>query len=253
MLNQEKIGKYIAQKRKSLGFTQKQLGESVNLSDKAVSKWERGISMPDHEVVVSICQVLHITVNEFLAGEDILLEEYSDKAEENMISLIEDNKQVKRSMRWIVTSIGFGIGFICLFVAVYAMLLNIKSLSQIAFLIDLPSLLSVLGITMIVLTISGKTKDLLSAFQTVFGKDEVKNKSFRTKTNAVKSAMLCNLLAGILSGLIRIILTLSQYQQSQNQLSAISLSLLPIFYAVVFDLILCPFYFRLLDREEVEQ
>ena len=66
-----KIGKYIAEKRKALGLTQKQLAEKLNMSDKSVSKWERGICLPDVSIYMELCSILRISINEFLAGEDI--------------------------------------------------------------------------------------------------------------------------------------------------------------------------------------
>ena len=65
-----KIGKYIAEKRKALGLTQKQLAEQLGMSDKSVSKWERGICLPDVSVYMELCGILGISMNEFLAGED---------------------------------------------------------------------------------------------------------------------------------------------------------------------------------------
>ena len=64
-----KIGKYIAEKRKALGLTQKQLAEKLNMSDKSVSKWERGICLPDVSIYMELCSILRISINEFLAGE----------------------------------------------------------------------------------------------------------------------------------------------------------------------------------------
>ncbi len=66
-----KIGAYIAAKRKSLGLTQRQVAEKLGMSDKSVSKWERGICLPDVSVYMELCSILGITLNEFFAGEDI--------------------------------------------------------------------------------------------------------------------------------------------------------------------------------------
>ena len=74
-----KIGKYIAEKRKALGLTQKQLAEQLGMSDKSVSKWERGICLPDVSVYMELCGILGISMNEFLAGEDI--------SEENIVKI----------------------------------------------------------------------------------------------------------------------------------------------------------------------
>ena len=92
-----KIGKYIAFKRKEQGLTQKQLAEKLNMSDKSVSKWERGICLPDVTVYLELCKILGISINEFLAGEDIPKETIEQKAEENIIQITKDNKTNKVS------------------------------------------------------------------------------------------------------------------------------------------------------------
>lgn len=66
-----KIGKHLAQKRKALGMTQRQLAEKLGMSDKSVSKWERGICLPDVSVYSPLCSALGMSLNEFLAGEEI--------------------------------------------------------------------------------------------------------------------------------------------------------------------------------------
>ena len=86
-----KIGKYIASKRKSLGMTQKQLAEKLGMSDKSVSKWERGVCLPDVSVYKELCSILGISLNEFLAGEDIAQENIIQKSETNIIEVIRDN------------------------------------------------------------------------------------------------------------------------------------------------------------------
>ena len=87
-----KIGKYIAFKRKEQVLTQKQLAEKLNMSDKSVSKWERGICLPDVSVYLELCKILDISINEFLAGEDIIEENIEQKAEENILKITKDNK-----------------------------------------------------------------------------------------------------------------------------------------------------------------
>ena len=67
----QKIGTYIAGKRKSLGLTQRELAEKLGMSDKSVSKWERGICLPDVSVYRQLCGILGISLNEFFAGEDL--------------------------------------------------------------------------------------------------------------------------------------------------------------------------------------
>ena len=97
-----KIGKYIAGKRKALGMTQKQLAEKLNMSDKSVSKWERGICLPDVSVYMELCEILGISINEFLAGEDIDAENVEKKSEDNIIQVTKDSKKKQKNLKSIL-------------------------------------------------------------------------------------------------------------------------------------------------------
>lgn len=93
-MNQEMIGKFISSCRRHKGLTQMQLAEKLNISNRAVSKWETGKSLPDADHMLELCEILGITVNELLSGERITtMEEYQKKAEQNMVDL--QNKKVK--------------------------------------------------------------------------------------------------------------------------------------------------------------
>ena len=94
-----KIGKYVASKRKSLGMTQKQLAEKLGMSDKSVSKWERGVCLPDVSVYKELCSILGISLNEFLAGEDIAQENIIQKSETNIIEVIRDNINKQKCLK----------------------------------------------------------------------------------------------------------------------------------------------------------
>ena len=100
-----KIGKYIALKRKEQGLTQKQLAEKLNMSDKSVSKWERGICLPDVSVYLELCKILDISINEFLAGEDIPKETVEQKAEENILEITKDHKKKQKYLKKIIKSL----------------------------------------------------------------------------------------------------------------------------------------------------
>nr|WP_314999582.1 helix-turn-helix transcriptional regulator [uncultured Oribacterium sp.] len=100
-----KIGKYIAGKRKNLGLTQKQLAEKLGMSDKSVSKWERGVCLPDVSLYFDLCSLLGISVNEFLAGEDIIHENLEKKSEENIISVVTDSKRKQKSLKYIICAL----------------------------------------------------------------------------------------------------------------------------------------------------
>lgn len=97
-----KIGRYIAGKRKDLGMTQRQLAEKLGMSDKSVSKWERGICLPDVSVYSDLCIILGISINEFLAGEDIPQDSIVQKSEENIIGVATDSKHKQKRLRSII-------------------------------------------------------------------------------------------------------------------------------------------------------
>lgn len=97
-MDQIKIGQFIAQKRKECGFTQRQLADILNISDKTVSKWERGNGMPEVSLMLPLCEALHINVNELLSGEDLTDADYKQKAEENMMNLAREKEESKKKL-----------------------------------------------------------------------------------------------------------------------------------------------------------
>lgn len=90
-MNQSDIGKFIARCRKEQKLTQAQLVEKLNITDRAVSKWETGKCMPDSSIMLQLCEILGITVNELLSGEELEMEKdygkYEKKADENLLEL----------------------------------------------------------------------------------------------------------------------------------------------------------------------
>lgn len=107
-----KIGKYIAGKRKELGLTQKQVAEKLGMSDKSVSKWERGIYLPDVSVYQELCDILGISINEFLAGEDIREEDLVGKADENLLQVTVSGKQRQTFLKRIVAGLVVAVLFL---------------------------------------------------------------------------------------------------------------------------------------------
>lgn len=101
-MDQEKIGKFIAECRKERNITQVQLAEKLNLTDKAISKWETGKGMPDSSVMIELCNELNINVNELLSGERLSDEDYQDKASENIVSISRESEKNKRIKNRIV-------------------------------------------------------------------------------------------------------------------------------------------------------
>lgn len=86
-MDQDKIGKFIAECRKEKSFTQAALAEQLGITDRAVSKRERGKNMPDLSIMPDLCELLGISVNELLTGEHIEMEDYRNTAEQNLLEL----------------------------------------------------------------------------------------------------------------------------------------------------------------------
>ncbi len=88
-MNQEKIGKFIAEIRKQKKLTQEQLAEKLGVSINAVSKWERGICLMDMSLLKPLSEILDVSINEILSGEQIKDEEFRNKADENIVNITE--------------------------------------------------------------------------------------------------------------------------------------------------------------------
>lgn len=104
----EKIGRFIAECRKEKGLTQAQLAEKINITDKAVSKWETGKGLPDVSIMIELCNILGINVNELLSGERLSEENYQEKANENIVSMIkvaDKNRRIKNKIIIIIVII----------------------------------------------------------------------------------------------------------------------------------------------------
>ena len=87
-MDQEKIGKFIAECRKEKGLTQVQLAEKLGTTDKFISKWENGVCLPDSSLYEPLCNILEITINELFAGKKIKDEDYKKVADENLIKML---------------------------------------------------------------------------------------------------------------------------------------------------------------------
>ena len=96
-----KIGRFIAERRKTLGLTQKQVAEKLGMSDKSVSKWERGVCLPDVSVYQELCDILGISINEFLAGEPIRREELEKRSEDNLIQVTAEGNRRQKKLKGI--------------------------------------------------------------------------------------------------------------------------------------------------------
>ncbi|MBQ4427704.1 MAG: helix-turn-helix transcriptional regulator [Oscillospiraceae bacterium] len=97
-MDQIKIGKFIAWKRKEQNLTQAQLAEKLGITDRAVSKWETGKSLPDASIMLEMCALLGITVNDLLCGEVVSMENYNEQMENSLIEMIKQKERADKKL-----------------------------------------------------------------------------------------------------------------------------------------------------------
>lgn len=140
-MDQVKVGNYISQKRKELGLTQKQLAELIEVTDKSISKWERGNGLPDVTRLKPLCDALKVSMNELVAGEDISESVLSQKTEENIMSLIKENE--KQKSRSHVTYYVFGSTLMVVALLLMGISIAGSSVQSVLFYIDIVAMLMV--------------------------------------------------------------------------------------------------------------
>lgn len=106
-MEQVKIGKFIASKRKEQGLTQLQLAEKLGITDRAVSKWETGKSLPDASLMPELCKLLKITINDLLCGEVVSVENYNEKAEKALLEMVKKEEMQNKKLMMYENVIGF--------------------------------------------------------------------------------------------------------------------------------------------------
>ena len=250
MINQIKIGKFIAQMRKEKELTQRQLAEQVGVSDKTVSKWETGRSMPDNSVIMDVCMVLEISVNELLLGERISEENYVNKAEENMIELVKESERQRKKGNWSVIGMIFGIAilsFACLVV-----ILSMGGIAAISLFMDMPSLLFTIGITMLVLVASGMLGDFCMGFAIVFGKAECSKEVMRDAWCAMKTVLFTLPLTGVFIFVVYFVGIMAMLDKLEMIIPNLAVAMLSMFYSVLFEVFLVPIAVRLHKKINIE-
>ena len=135
-MDQEKIGRFIAERRKNAGLTQMQLAEKLNITDRAVSKWERGKAMPDSSSMLELCDVLKITVNDLLTGEVFTMDNYNKEMENNLLEMIKQKEQADKRLLSVEVFIGITatiVLFALIFVAAFIQMETWLKISLIVF------------------------------------------------------------------------------------------------------------------------
>ena len=240
-MDQIKIGKFISEMRKEQNMTQKQLAELLNISDKTVSKWECGKGMPDNSILLELCEALHINVNELLSGEKVSSDNYHRKAEENMLQLIDKSEKEHTKHKWNILGLLLEFLVVCLLVFISS-----GGIGGFYAFIDAISLLVILAISLLVLTISGSTKDFFYSFVLYFSNNTtVSKEKVQHCLLSVKLMLITILLAGVFSTMIGVIAILAARIDTEILGVNIAVACLSLLYSLILDIFLLPIWKKL--------
>lgn len=126
-MDQIKIGAFIAERRRHKGLTQASLAEQLGITDRAVSKWETGKSMPDSSLMLELCELLGITVNDLLTGEVVTVENYNKELEHKLLETMKEKEEADRRLLTLEIFIGVTVSVLFLsliFIASFAPMAN---------------------------------------------------------------------------------------------------------------------------------
>ena len=137
-MDQIKIGKFIAERRKSAGLTQMQLAEKLNITDRAVSKWETGRAMPDSSIMLGLCDILKISVNDLLCGEVVSVDNYNKELENNLLETMKQKEQSDK--RLLIMEVLLGISGLLPLLVVTIIIIIVPMEEWLATVIELASL-----------------------------------------------------------------------------------------------------------------
>ena len=117
----KKIGKFIAENRKKAGFSQESLAEELDISNRSISKWERGICLPETSKMPALCKLFNITINDLFSGEIVDMKNNGKKVDENLLNLAKEKEQKDKqllALEWVLGGIGSATFFAMIFLAI---------------------------------------------------------------------------------------------------------------------------------------
>ena len=150
-MDQIKIGKFIATRRKAQNLTQMQLAEKLGITDRAVSKWETGKTLPDATLMLDLCGILGISVNDLLTGEVVTMENYNENMEKNLLEALEAKQKADKNLLNLEIVVGMMCVIILLGLVIFASFMQLEEwlrvvlilIGLVPFLVTLPFLIKI--------------------------------------------------------------------------------------------------------------
>lgn len=247
-MNQEKIGAFIADVRKEQGMSQKDLADAVVVTDKAVSKWETGKSMPEISKMETLCEVLHVSINELLSGERLSEAAYPQKAEENMINLIHESESKAGQTNSASIIVMIVLSFMpIVFSILYGRMNYLDGSASFAVWIDPPTVIVMAVVTILYLIGTKTTRAFRRAFVIVSSKQHYSDARIQDSYIAIKMVRISWLITGILvsvQGYVSTVIDAAGNYGAQDRyvimLLNFAVSSLGIIYGLIGYLILTP-------------
>ena len=254
IMDYEKIGRFIAEKRKEKGMTQKELANQLGIGDKAVSKWETGRGMPDNSIMLPLCSLLGINVNELLMGETLSEKDYNESTEDIILTLMEEKESLKKKNKRNLFSFALVILLAAILFFLTTTPLQSSELSHLGVLLyfyDPFALVADMILVLVMLLATGNVKAFFRSFL-LMRKDDVDRNKLFSSLQAVKLAIASFLLGGGVLTLIDIIFMLGTMDKALG--IEVSISLLTMLYGMLPSLLLLPVKYKLeLKMEEVNE
>lgn len=235
MINQIKIGQFITQIRKELGYTQKELAEQIGVTDKTISKWETGNRLPDASLLMDLCRVLKVDVNELLKGERVCPESYAQNAKDNLVDLVEELNGIKQEKTGQYMGTFFGMVFLVLGIA--AVLLLSPGNVRLWDYFDIIVLIIFMGILCLVLAAAGCFRDFILAWKICISPRQKSEKERKTAEQALSFACGLILIVGSIISLTGLVSLCGSFGETGNIGPSLAQTVLSLLNTALLELI----------------
>lgn len=248
-MDQGKTGRFIAEKRKEKGMTQKELARQLGIGDKAVSKWECGRGMPDNSIMLPLCDLLGIKVNELLLGESLLENDYQESSEDIILTLMEEKESLQKKNKKNLFSCILAVLFTA--ILIFLIIVPIQVWHSWIYFLDPLTLIMNLILVLLMLLVSGNVKSFFRSF-VLIRREDVKRNTLFSSLQAVKLAIVSGLLGGGVFTLLDMIFILRTMEKEPER--GVAVTLLTALYGMLFALLLLPVQYGLESKmEEIDE
>lgn len=234
-MDQIKIGKFIADRRKAQGLTQKQLADQLNVTDKTISKWETGMRLPDASMLLNLGAALKVDINELLAGEKFSSQEFSQEyiqtSERNILGLVRKLDDLEPRGR--SKTIGMAAGaFLTGMALLYLFVFSLPG-GRVMDLLDFPTLCYLLGVKFMIISISGWFHDYLNAWKACVPPKRLSMEEAKRAIQAVQYAGTLTLTLGCLISFLGLFSILNYMRDTSVLWPSLAQSVLPFLYGAL--------------------